>query len=83
MVDQNIITVLVGALAIVATFKVTQWYDKWKYEQSLHNDAVYRHIEEGDHAIQSRLDKVEDHLHRRLDDLVADNQTRSCRCAKQ
>ncbi len=83
MVDQNVITYLVGALGVFVTFKITQWYDKWKYEQSLNNDTIYRELQAGDTTLHSRLDLVENHLNRRLDDLVANNQSCSCERAKQ
>jgi hypothetical protein len=83
MVDQNIITVLVVAAALYGAVKVTRLYDKWKYEQNLHTDATYRAIEEGDRALALQLEKTEEHLHRRIDELTAENQNRSCGCAKR
>ena len=82
MVDQNIITVLVGALAGFVAFTVTRWYDKWKYEQSQLIDATYRQIEEGDRSLQAQIDRVTEDLHRRLDEVVAKSQPCSCGCGK-
>lgn len=83
MIDQNIITVIVAAFAIYGAVKVTRWYDKWKYEQNLHTDATYRAIEEGDRALSLRLERTEEILHRRIDEVVAENQNRSCGCASK
>ena len=82
MVDQNIITVLVGALAGFVAFTVTRWYDKWKYEQSQLIDVIYRQIEDGDRSLQAQIDRVDEVLNRRVDEVVAKSQPCSCGCAK-
>lgn len=82
MVDQNIVTVLVGALAGFVAFTVTRWYDKWKYEQSQLIDATYRQIDEGDRSLQAQIDRVTEDLHRRVDEVGAKSQPCSCGCAK-
>ena len=93
MVDQNIVTVLVGALAGFVAFTVTRWYDKWKYEQSQLIDVTYRQIEEGDRSLQAQIeegdrslqaqiDRVTEDLNRRVDEVVAKSQPCSCGCAK-
>ena len=78
MVDQNIITVLVGALAGFVAFTVTRWYDKWKYEQSQLIDVIYRQIEDGDRSLQAQIDRVDEDLNRRVDGVVAKSQPCSC-----
>ena len=75
MVDQNIITVLVGALAGVVAFTVTRWYDKGKYEQSQLIDVIYRQI---DRSLQAQIDRVDEDLNRRVDGVVAKSQPCSC-----
>lgn len=92
MVDQSIITVLVGALVGFVAFTVTRWYDKWKYEQSQLIDATYRQIEEGDRSLQTQIDRVVEILNRRVDEVdaaldrvdevIAKSQPCSCGCAK-
>ena len=78
MVDQNIITVLVGALVGVVAFTVTRWYDKGKYEQSQLIDVIYRQIEDGDRSLQAQIDRVDEDLNRRVDGVVAKSQPCSC-----